>query len=360
MPAEDAILIAVMGVTGAGNSQFINTLKASRINNDSSQTGQVQHGNYATVGKKLKSGESFEETEEILLYKIRLISITETRCIEFFHLQVDNRNVILIDTPGFNDKDRSDSEILQDLATWLTDTFARKHLLSGICYMHNITNTRFDATASENCVMLHKLMEIVMLVTSMWDKCQADPELEAEYVDHKKELKEDHWADLVEDGARMMRTYNNFESNMECIKSIIAKNPRRILALQYQICKEGRRLPATDPGAHVMKTAHSFELELGGKLADINKLEAQREQQNLAPSKTLAKQREKLEQDLADARRDQAKLESWTWRERNWRDCLCYRLWRIGRLFRCRHNCGDGGGWSYCRWLRCNGWNCTC
>ncbi len=43
MQAENAILIAVMGVTGAGKSQFINTLKASRISNDSSQTGQVQH-----------------------------------------------------------------------------------------------------------------------------------------------------------------------------------------------------------------------------------------------------------------------------------------------------------------------------
>lgn len=43
--------------------------------------------------------------------------MTETRRIEFFHLQVDNRNVILIDTPEFNDEDHSDSELLHDLVT---------------------------------------------------------------------------------------------------------------------------------------------------------------------------------------------------------------------------------------------------
>lgn len=249
-----------------------------------------------------------------------MTSIIETRCIEFFHLRVDNRNVILIDTPGFNDRDRSDTEILQDLATWLTDTFAKNRLLSGICYMHNITNPRFDATATDNSIMLHKLcgsagMEIVALMTSMWDKCHEDQAVEVEFNDHEKELREKYWEELLEDGARMMRTYNNFSSNMECIKSIIENNHRRILALQYQISKEGRRLPATDIGAHVMTKAHSSELVLKHKLAQLDQLEAQREQQNLAPSKTLAKQREKLEQNLADARRDQAALENWTWKD---------------------------------------------
>jgi hypothetical protein len=62
------------------------------------------------------------------------------------------------------------------------------------------------------------------------------------------------------------------------VVTIIENNHRRILALQYQISKEGRQLPATDIGAHVMTKVHSSELVLKHKLAQLDQLEAQREQ----------------------------------------------------------------------------------
>lgn len=56
IPSEDTILIAVMGVTGSGKSQLINTLKAERViyNKDN---GGKRESIYAEVGKGLKSRE---------------------------------------------------------------------------------------------------------------------------------------------------------------------------------------------------------------------------------------------------------------------------------------------------------------
>lgn len=71
VPSEDAILIAVMGVTGAGKSQFINTLKAIRISNNSDQARPAEHEKYATVGKKLESGKSSRYIRENFLYDIK-------------------------------------------------------------------------------------------------------------------------------------------------------------------------------------------------------------------------------------------------------------------------------------------------
>ena len=50
----------------------------------------------------------------------------ETQGIEFFHLHLDDRNIILIDTLEFNIRKRSNTEILRDLAKWLTDTMCKE------------------------------------------------------------------------------------------------------------------------------------------------------------------------------------------------------------------------------------------
>ncbi len=55
MPSKDTILIAVMGVTGSGKSQFINTLKAVRITKDGDKAVEGDR-KYAKVGKSLASG----------------------------------------------------------------------------------------------------------------------------------------------------------------------------------------------------------------------------------------------------------------------------------------------------------------
>jgi len=50
MPSKDTVLIAVMGMTGSGKSQFINRLKAARIIEDGHEDSK-----YAKIGDTLAS-----------------------------------------------------------------------------------------------------------------------------------------------------------------------------------------------------------------------------------------------------------------------------------------------------------------
>ncbi|KAF4631616.1 hypothetical protein G7Y89_g6514 [Cudoniella acicularis] len=291
MPSKDTVLIAVMGVTGSGKSQFINKLKAARITKDGDEDRK-----YAKIGNSLAS---------------------ETRNLEFFHLTVDKHDIILVDTPGFNDKDRSDTEILQKIATWLMDTGMKQRFLSGICYMHRINETRFDKTANENLIMLYRLcgpdgIGNVKLVTSMWDLSRSNDELEATFVAREQELREVHWSELLEEGATTMRTHNDFNSVLACVKSIIG-SVRKPLALQNQIINEKRPLALTDIGKRVMENARTFESELASKLGELEQLEEQLRLEHKTLSRPLIRQREELKNNLVAARRQQKELENWTW-----------------------------------------------
>lgn len=46
--------------------------------------------------------------------------------------------VHLIDTPGFDDTNKKDVEVLRDIAGWLGVTYKKKILLSGLIYLHPI------------------------------------------------------------------------------------------------------------------------------------------------------------------------------------------------------------------------------
>jgi predicted GTPase len=63
--------------------------------------------------------------------------------------QFSNRGKIitLVDTPGFDDSNISDSEILMKLLGWLKETQEDEQKLSGILYLHRIDAPRMQGSA---------------------------------------------------------------------------------------------------------------------------------------------------------------------------------------------------------------------
>jgi len=79
----------------------------------------------------------------------------------------------LIDTPGFDDTDRDDSDILCDVALWFSESLKRGIRLSGILYLHRISDRRMTGSAKKNLLMFKKLcgnnaLVNVTLATTMW------------------------------------------------------------------------------------------------------------------------------------------------------------------------------------------------
>jgi hypothetical protein len=82
--------------------------------------------------------------------------------------------VHLIDTPGFDDTERKDSEVLRDVAGWLVVTYGKGIRLSGMIYLHRITDPRMQGSAKRNLHMFQKLcgrdcLLHIILATIFWD-----------------------------------------------------------------------------------------------------------------------------------------------------------------------------------------------
>lgn len=80
-----------------------------------------------------------------------------------------------IGTPGFDDTERSDVQALLDISHWLSGSFKDCTRLSGIIFIHRISDVRMTGSAVRNLVMFKKLcgeraFQSVALVTPMWSK----------------------------------------------------------------------------------------------------------------------------------------------------------------------------------------------
>ncbi|KAL7948667.1 P-loop containing nucleoside triphosphate hydrolase protein [Trichoderma barbatum] len=194
----DDIVIAVMGITSARKSTFISLFAKD-----------------AKVGHGLQSC---------------------TSSVSIHAATVDGQKCNLVDTPGFDDTNRPDAEILREVANWLNLSHKAKVQLAGIVYLHRISDNRLGGAAMKNLRMFKRLcgkdsLPSVVLATTMWNKANL-------FLDEKreKELLErpDFWADLVNQGSQY----------------ILGKRHRVTLDIQKEMAS-GKTLDQTGAGREV-------------------------------------------------------------------------------------------------------------
>ncbi|KAL4928158.1 uncharacterized protein BDV17DRAFT_291906 [Aspergillus undulatus] len=213
-PGPNDVFIAVMGVTGSGKSSFISICSKS----------------FVRVGHQL---EACTTTVDVYAYEM---SPWQT--------------VYLIDTPGFDDTNRSDTEVLREIAGWLGASYKSNILLHGIIYLHRITDIRMQGSARKNLIMFRQLcgedaLKKVILVTTMWDKVPAD-----EAARREKELIEtpEFWGWMIGKGSTFHR-HNNTEASARGIVSSLAGHKAPIATdLQKQLVDENKSLDQTSAG----------------------------------------------------------------------------------------------------------------
>ncbi|PWW73767.1 hypothetical protein C7212DRAFT_346713 [Tuber magnatum] len=109
--------------------------------------------------------------------------------------------VTLVDTPGFDNAIRSDTEILREIADWTSVTYGEKRLLSGIIYLHPITHSRMEGSALKNLRMFQslygrKFLKNIFLAKTQWSS--ADP---AKGQVRENSLRNgDFWGGLIDKG----------------------------------------------------------------------------------------------------------------------------------------------------------------
>ncbi|CAG7925016.1 unnamed protein product [Penicillium olsonii] len=215
VPGAPWVLVAVMGLTGSGKSTFIQT---------ASQSPEV------VVGHDLESC-----TSEMKGYT--------------FHYK--GRNVNLIDTPGFDDTHKSETEVLTNIAKWLKDSYGNAEKLHGVIYLHSINKPRMEGSALRNLRMFRQLcgespLKNVILATTFWG------EVTAQAGDNREEelrQRPEFWGQMIDGGSRMMR-FTDRASALEIVDHFMPMRPVP-LKIQREMVDQAKPLIETAAGKHM-------------------------------------------------------------------------------------------------------------
>lgn len=177
-----------------------------------------------------------------------------------------------VDTPGFSDTNLSDTEILQLIADYLAVAYKQEMKLSGIIYLHPISDNRVTHHTTKNLDMFRKLtgeknLKNVVLATTMWDKVP-----EAEGARREEELRGKFWKLLVAMGARTARHDDTAASARAIAQGLLANKRAFYLQLQEEMGRDNLALRDTAAGREVMLEIARLKDEHQRELAEMEGL----------------------------------------------------------------------------------------
>ncbi|KAF5548265.1 hypothetical protein FMEXI_4829 [Fusarium mexicanum] len=237
--------------------------------------------------------------DDIMLVNLQPLRIPEkshscisgTSIVEVYPYEVTSDfTVYLIDTPGFDDTGRSDTEVLSEIAAWLTDSYKHEIRLHGIIYLHRISDVRMQGSAKKNLVTFKELcgedaLKKVVLASTMWDIVPAEKATKRE-----QELKDtpEFWGWMLSKGSSIHRYNNTAESAREIVLSLAGHNAPIATDLQKQMVDEGKSLDETSAGqglkSELLKERQKLTLERQELLTQIK---AAKEKQDIDTEEAL-------------------------------------------------------------------------
>lgn len=162
------------------------------------------------------------------------------------------QRVFLLDTPGFDDTNRSDTDVLKTISGDLARMYSKDIKLSGIIYLHRITDVRFSGSAQKNLSVFKKLCgddfyPNVVLATTIWENL-SNPGLSTTVGDRREnELLEtsEWWGLMIRRGSKTFRHSDDKRSALKIVDYLISLRRRAVLEIQMQLIDEQRSLQDT-------------------------------------------------------------------------------------------------------------------
>lgn len=173
-----------------------------------------------------------------------------TREITAHRCQYKGENIVFVDSPGFDDTNISDTEVLREISTWLANAHEKKIQLAGMLYLHRISDPRVSGTSMRNIKLLKKLVGLdasgLVIVTTFWDVLS-----ESTGKMREKELREQFFRTMLSHGA-IIRANDDPPSSAQGIVDYLLANRRQVvLDIQRQMIDEAMSLEATPAGLQV-------------------------------------------------------------------------------------------------------------
>lgn len=256
-------VVLVMGVTGAGKSYFLNRLKS----------------NCVQEGHSLRS-----ET-------------TKCQAVQIVLDDSEKRSISVVDTPGFDDTERSQGEVLSKITEFLTAQHALGIPLRGILYLHKITDNKMTGSSVAYLKLFRSLcgdhaLKNVILVTTMWNKVRDEDHREA--LRHEQELLNDFWKDMVNKGSYIAQYDGTPDMAFALIWQLVGK-AGVVLKIQKEMDQDMDVLH-TAAGQNLLEMLEIDKVEYEMRLKQLEDLmEKEEERGNKAGVKELRKQKTSVE-----------------------------------------------------------------
>ncbi|KAF1844827.1 uncharacterized protein K460DRAFT_310767 [Cucurbitaria berberidis CBS 394.84] len=273
VPGAPWAFIAVMGVTGAGKSTFIQ---------------------WASGSSEIQIGHDLESC---------------TSDITGYTFYFNGYNINLVDTPGFNDTHKSETEVLQDIATWLRETYEGDTRLNGVIYLHSLGNVRMEGSALRNLKMFRQLcgrepLKNVILATTFWSKVTDDEALRRE---EQLRATPEFWGDMLDRGSTMKRLVDR--PNALEIVGLLVKKPQVTLQIQHELVEDNKSLVDTAAGQAVNEELMRLQQKHAEDLERVQKeLHEALEEKDHEMQYILEQQSQRLDKEMDKVRRQQEQL----------------------------------------------------
>jgi len=271
-----------MGVTGAGKSTFVNTLKPGSVH--------VEHG--------LASSTAPLQAVQMYLDAGQTYSVT------------------VVDTPGFDDSSRSDAEVFAEITEYLAAQYMLNIPLKGIIYLHQIHETKMRGSSTRYLEMFQEIcgdeaLKNVVLVTTRWDAIPPDQLRDA--LGREQELINKWWAPMLKRGSHIKQFRGAPAAAKAMVLGLVRDCEDVVLDVQRELVDYRKPIGETKAGAsfgkqlendiNTYKRRHAL---IEAQLADIY-LRKNKQSANLKP---LKRQKQMVEKALRRLEASQSRMQA--------------------------------------------------
>ncbi|RXW18922.1 hypothetical protein EST38_g6932 [Candolleomyces aberdarensis] len=223
---------------------------------------------------------------------------------------LDGRRIILLDTPGFDDTNKTETEILRIIAFELEKQYCKGQTLHGVIYVHRISDFYVNGLAKTNLGIFRKLcgdssLQNVVIMTNMWSRLHSEPEGRRRAVELAST--DDFFKPAIVEGAVMMHHMQNTVESARTVIRQILKNHPIALSTYEETVDQHTSINKTGMGMTVDEKLAQLELKLKAQFeaAEQAKEQLRQLQETMEEEKrNQARQYQLLQEQFADAKRE--------------------------------------------------------
>ena len=237
----------------------------------------------------------------------RLNKVSGTTECQAVPLNVGRSKVLLIDTPGFDDSTRTDSDILTEISRILAAQYQAGVTLKGVIYLHRITDVRYQGSSVKTLNIFKKIcgdlaLKNVLLVTTRWNEVD-----EAVGASREKELRESFWAYMLSKESTMTRFYGTRDSATAIASQLMSKSGI-VLEIQKEMVDQGKTLKNTVAGSFVNEDISEMKARYEKELKDLDALRQTLVESDRAMKRQIQQDWGREQQRLRTAQEDEQRL----------------------------------------------------